>query len=112
MPPLEGHQAGPAVVSPSIKYTYRFDDYLAAARARAWNGVFGRHTYWIRYVVWMGIAIAILSGLAIRDYLTANLLPDLRTIGLTLAGFVILLIFAWLLEMLYVRYAYRRLAIA
>ncbi|MEH2586446.1 YcxB family protein [Bradyrhizobium sp. AZCC 1721] len=108
----EGHQATEAAMPPGIKYTYLFEDYLAATRARAWNGVFGRHTYWIRYCMWAALFLVIVSAQVILDYLKTKGSPDLGSTALALAGFAGLMIFAWLLEWLIARLAYRRLAIA
>jgi hypothetical protein len=107
----EGHRASEAVVPPSIKYTYLFEDYLAATRARAWNGVFGRHTHWIRYCIYAAIFLAIVGAQVILDYLKTMGSPDLRSAALTLAGFAGLMIVGWLLEWLIVRLAYGRLAV-
>jgi hypothetical protein len=108
----EGHQAGETVLPPCIKYTYRFEDYLATARAQAWNGVFGRHTYWLRYLVWGVLGVVFLGTPVILEYLMRKRSPDLLAAALPLAGFAGLMIVSWLLEWLYSRFAYRRLAIA
>jgi|EndMetStandDraft_8_1072994.scaffolds.fasta_scaffold454630_1 YcxB-like protein len=107
----EGHQASEAAMPPSIKYTYLFEDYLAATRARAWNGIFGRHTHWIRYCIYAAIFLAIVGSQVILDYLKTKGSPDLRSAALMLAGFAGLMVVGWLLEWLIVRLAYGRLAV-
>ncbi|TGN83450.1 YcxB family protein [Bradyrhizobium yuanmingense] len=107
----EGHQASEAAMPPGIKYTYLFEDYLAATRARAWNGVFGRHTFWIRYCIFGAIFLAIVSAQVILDYVKTRGSPDLGSAALTLAGFAGLMAICWLLEWYVVRVAFGRLAV-
>jgi hypothetical protein len=108
----KGHQASEAAMPPGIRYTYRFEDYLAAARARAGYGIFGRHSYQVRYSIYAALFLAIVGVQVVLEYLTTKGSPDLRIPGLTLACFAAVMITMWLLEWTIVRLAYRRLAMA
>jgi len=94
-----------------IAYTFTFDDFLAARRALAWNGVFGHHTYWIRYVIFAVIMVAC-WWVPVRHDLKPYALSDSHIVLLTFAAVVALMIFAWALDLLFTRLAFGRLAIA
>jgi hypothetical protein len=98
--------------SPSgIAYTFKFEDFLAARRAMAWNGVFGRHTYWIRYVIFATIMVACWWVPVTYD-LKKYALSSSQIGLLTCTALVALTIFAWVLDLIAARLIYGRLAIA
>jgi hypothetical protein len=94
-----------------IAYTFTFEDFLAARRALAWNGVFGHRTYWIRYVIFAGIMLAC-WWIPVRYELRAYALSDAYIVVLALVAAIALMIFAWALDLLLARMVFRRLAIA
>jgi YcxB-like protein len=94
-----------------IAYTFTFGDFLATRRALAWNGVFGHHTYWIRYVIFAVIMVAC-WWVPVRHDLKPYALSDSHIVLLTFAAVLALMIFAWTLDLLFTRLAYGRLAIA
>jgi hypothetical protein len=94
-----------------IAYTFTFEDFLAARRAIAWNGVFGHHTYWIRYAIFAVIMTAC-WWVPVRHDLKPYALSDSHIVLLTIAAVAALMIFAWGLDLLFTRLAFGRLAIA
>jgi hypothetical protein len=106
---MSRHQ--PESSASGIAYTFTFDDFLAARRALAWNGVFGHQTYWIRYVIFAVIMVAC-WWVPVRHDLKAYVLSDSQIVLLTFAAVVVLMIFAWALDLLFTRLAFGRLAIA
>ena len=94
-----------------IACTFTFEDFLAARRALAWNGVFGRHTYWMRYVIFAVIMVAC-WWVPVRHDLRAYALSDFQIVLLTVAAVIVLMAFAWALDLLFTRLAFGPLAIA
>src|SRR5689334_10964068 len=94
-----------------IAYKFTFEDFLAARRAIAWNGVFGRHTYWIRYVIFATIVVACWWVPVTHD-LKKYALSSSQIGWLTFTAFVALTVLAWALDLLFARMTYGRLAIA
>jgi hypothetical protein len=98
--------------SPSgIAYTFTFEDFLAARRAMAWNGVFGRHTYWIRYVIFATIMVTCWWVPVTHD-LKKYALSSSQIGLLACTALVALMVLAWALDLLFARMTFGRLAIA
>ena len=94
-----------------IGYTLSFEDFFAVRRAIAWNGVFGRGTYWIRYAI-LGAIVLGCWALPIRESLKAHGLSGWYTIAVVLIGTATVTIVVWALDLLVARFTFGRLALA
>ena len=101
----------------AITYNLGFDDYLAAARARAAAGRFGRHARWLRYLVVVAAFLAIMIGQTISDggSVTA-MLQDAQSVGLIVGGAVMMVLVCLVIDLVFdrvvLRWSFGRFAMA
>jgi hypothetical protein len=99
--------------SPAVAYNFSFEDFVAVRRALAWNGVFGRDTYWIRFAI-IGVVLLACWAVPLAVYLKARAPSNwpLIAVVVALAGFTAYIIAMLALDLLVARFTFARLALA